>query len=526
MVQAGKPLGADLAFFAVYLIVTVVIGWFAKRRNIAVNEYLNATHILPLWAVVAAYIATNCGALEIMGLSAMAAQYGAQALHFYWIGAIPAMIFLALWMMPIYRRNHITSVPGYLLLRYGPRMRLINACITAIMLLLLAGISQYAVAQVLSATMSIPFEYGIALCSIALTTYVLLGGIRATISNEIFQLGVILAGLLPLAILSARRFGSLPAWAVGNRVHLWRGLPLVAPHAPMDVLGVTVGLGFVLSFGYWCTDFVLMQRAFAARTELEARQVPLWAGFGKHIFSMIVIVPGLVAYGLVPNLDSRYDRALPSLMTLLYGRWLRDLGILALAASLMSGLASNVSAFAALWTEDIYHQVLRPNQSDRHYLAMGRIAVVLAVLVSLLASYLNFLFDNLMEHVQLIFSVFAAPFWAIFLLGIFSRRTSEGGAIVGFFAGSILSSLHSIAVMRGWLHYGSTMAGTFYASIYSFVVAMTVGWLASPSVSPEIAQHSATLRWQRADLIPSNRKLGILSVLLFLSTILMNLLWW
>lgn len=524
--QAGRPLGADLAFFAAYLIVTMVIGWFSKRRNVSVGEYLNATHVMPLWAVVTAYIATNCGALEIVGLSAMAAQYGAQALHFYWVGAIPAMIFLALWMMPIYRRNNITSVPGYLLLRYGPRMRLINACITAIMLLLLAGISQYAVAQVLAATMSLPFEYGIALCSIALTIYVLLGGIRATIYNEIFQLAVIVAGLLPLAILSARRFRTLPAWALGNRVHLWRGLPLAAPHAPMDALGVTVGLGLVLSFGYWCTDFVLMQRAFTARTELEARQVPLWAGFGKHIFSMIVIVPGLVAYGLVPGLDSRYDRALPSLMTLLYGRWLTDLGITALAASLMSGLASNVSAFAALWTEDIYHQVLRPGRSDRHYLTMGRVAVVFAVIVSLFASYLNFLFANLMEHVQLIFSVFAAPFWAVFLLGIFSRRTSERGAITGFFVGSILSSLHSIAVMRGWLHYGSTMSANFYASIYAFTIAMIVGWLSSPPATLETAQQHATLRWQREDLIPRNRMLCVLSVILFASTILMNILWW
>src|ERR1700761_6073190 len=262
-----------IAILPVYLGTTILIGWITRRHSESANAFLNATRSLPLPVVTAAFLATNCGALEVVGMSAMAAQYGAKALHFYLIGAIPAMIFLALCMMPVYRRSGVRSIPEYLEYRYGGRIRLVNACVLAVTMLLFGGISLYAMAEVLQVVAGMNFSASVLLSAGVVLVYVMLGGVRATIYNEVFQLLVMIAGLLPLAIRNWNR----GAFSLANetRDHLWRGLPLVSHASPLDALGVVVGLGFVLSFGYWCTDFVLMQRGFTARTEAEARQVPL-----------------------------------------------------------------------------------------------------------------------------------------------------------------------------------------------------------------------------------------------------------
>lgn len=510
----------------VYLMVTLVVGWVARSRNQSASDFLNASRSLPLWIVVAAYLASNCGALEIVGLSAMAAQYGVQAFHFYWIGAIPAMVFLALLMMPVYRRSGVRSVPEYLLLRYGPRVRLLNAATTAVMLLLLSGVSLYAMAQVLGVILGLRFLLSVLLCAAVVLAYVLVGGLRATIYNEVLQLAVMLAGLVPLALRSMAFARPHQLASAGVRAHLWTMLPLAQPGARMDVAGVTLGLGFVLSFGYWCTDFVLMQRAFTAQTEAAARQVPLWAGFGKLAFSLVVVLPGLAATRLLPVLGhgQRFDQALPALMQALYSPALLSLGLTALAASLMSGFAANVSAFGSLWTQDIYRTSIVPHRSEAHYLRVGRMAIVAAVLISVTASYLNFLFADLMEHVQLIFSVVGAPFWAIFLLGMASRRIDERGAMAGFLSGAALSFSHSIALTRGWIHYGSTMNSNFYAAIYAFLTALAVSWLASGSAA-RARSPRPMLQWGSAGLKKTPALLWILSGLLLACCVALNVYW-
>lgn len=513
-----------LAALPAYFGITILIGWLARRRGQSTNSFLNASRSLPLPVVTAAFLAANCGALEVVGLSAMAAQYGAQAFHFYWIGAIPAMIFLALWMMPVYRRSGVRSIPEYLELRYGTGIRLVNACVLAVTMLLFAGISLYAMAQVLQAVAGINFAVSALVSAGVVLVYVLLGGVRATIYNEVFQLAVMVAGLLPLAIRSFGRGASF--LATGPREHLWRGLPLVSHNSPLDMLGVGLGLGFVLSFGYWCTDFVLMQRAFAARTETAARQVPLLAGFGKLGFSLLVVLPGLAASRLIPGLGSvqRFDQALPALMRMQYGPAMLGLGLTAIAASLMSGLAANVSAFAALWTEDIYHAHLVTSKPDRHYLIVARAATIVAVAISLLSSYINFLFSDLMEHVQLIFSVFGAPFFAIFLLGMMTGRTNQRGAIAGFLSGTCVALLHLFAFSRGWLHYGSVMSANFYAAIYSFATSAVVGFLVSLPGAPTRAAERPELHMQLTIRnIP--RLLWILSALLLCACVGLNWLW-
>jgi SSS family solute:Na+ symporter len=419
--------------------------------------------------------------LDILGLNAAAAQYGVQAFHFYWIGAIPAMIFLSLWVMPVYRRSGIRSVPEYFEKRYGPDVRLLNACVVAITRLLLGGINLYAMAQVLQAILGLPFLSGVLLSGGVVLASVLLGGIRATMYNSIFQLGLMLTGLVPLLLHYAKGRESLPFADGGMRVHLWTATPLYSTSSTLDAIGVVIGLGFVLSFGYWCTDFVLMQRAFTARTDHGARMVPVWSGFGKLCFSMLGVLPGLAAVANIPGLGRtvRYDQALPLLMRMTYGPVMLGLGLTALVAGLMSGLAANISAFSALWTQDIYRTSISTEESEAHYLWMGRVAYLFAAIIGGFASYLTMLFGNLMEHIQLLFSIFASPFWAIFLLGILSRRVNARGAIAGFIGGAAMGLAHVAAFGLGWIRYGSVMNMTFHGAIYSFTTALIVGLLAS-----------------------------------------------
>ena len=519
---------AGLIILPLYFLMTILIGLLVKHHSRDSNSYLNASRSLPLWVVTAAYLAANCGALEIVGLSAMAVQYGVKTFHFYWIGAIPAMVFLAMWMMPVYRRSGVRSVPEFLNARYGSDLRFINSCVLGITMLLLAGISLYAMGQILGVVIGLPFAPGIALSAGVVLAYILLGGVRATIYNEVFQLLVMLAGLVPLAIRSVH-LGLTSTLVPAARDHLWRGMPIASQAAPLDGFGVVFGLGVVLSFGYWCTDFVLMQRAFTARTDIEARQVPLWAGFGKLIFSLIVVLPGLAAFRLFPELRhaQRFDQALPELMTMLYGPTMLGLGLTALAASLMSGLAANVSAFAAILTEDIYRARIRKHRSETHYLLIGRASAVAAILISMAASYLNFLFSNLMEHVQLIFAVFGAPFFAIFLLGMATRRTTEKGAIAGFVSGTVLALAHLVAVTRGWLHYGSLMSANFHAASDAFLTTLCVSWLCSGGRRLPAAETRGQLEfdWRASLRGPGTRLLWVLSVVLLLSCFALNVMW-
>ena len=517
---------AGILFLVIYFAVTVAIGWFSRRARSSANSFLNATRSLSLPVVSLSYLAANCGALDILGLNAAAAQYGVQAFHFYWIGAIPAMIFLSLWVMPVYRRSGIRSVPEFFEQRYGPDVRLLNACVVAITRLLLGGINLYAMAQVLEAILGLPFLSGVLLSAGVVLASVLLGGIRATMYNSIFQLGLMLAGLLPLVLHYAKGRASLPFADHGLRVHVWAATPLYSTSSTLDAIGVVIGLGFVLSFGYWCTDFVLMQRAFTARTDTGARLVPVWSGFGKLFFSMIGVLPGLAAVAAIPGLGKsvRYDQALPLLMRMTYGPVMLGLGLTALVAGLMSGLAANISAFSALWTQDIYRRSIRTHESENHYLWMGRLAYLLAAIVGGVTSYSTILFGDLMEHVQLLFSIFASPFWAIFLLGILSRRVDARGATAGFMSGACTGIAHVAAFGFGWIHYGSVMNMTFHGAIYSFTTALIVGLLASKGTSDE-RQRGIMVLDPSVAFGDGTLLIWCLSVLLLSAAVALNVYW-
>jgi SSS family solute:Na+ symporter len=462
-----------------YLVATLLIGWISRRRSAGANDFLNATRSQPFWIVTAAFFAANCGALEIIGLSAVAAQYGVQAFHFYWIGAIPGMIFLSAVMMPIYMRAGVRSLPEYLERRYSARLRWMNAWLILVTVLVVAGTSVYAMAQVLQIVFGWPFTAGIWLVAAVVLVYVLLGGLRATIYNEVFQLVVIVLGLAPLALhifLSTPR----PAMQTGSYWHLWTGLPVFSPAAQLDGFGVVIGLGFVLSLNYWCTDFVQIQRALTSRTIEDGRMVPLAAGFGKLGFSMLVVFPALgVAALLGPKMPAMYDQTLPALMRATYGPILLGLGITALVASLMSGLAANVSAFASLWTEEIYRTSLRVGASEAHYIRVGRVAIFVAVLLSIAASYLAFCFRDLMELVQMIFSLLGAPFLAVLLMGFFTRRATTTGAAAGIVCGVLAAASLHILIALHLLAYGSQMSANFSVAVYAIAASFAAILLCS-----------------------------------------------
>jgi len=475
--QFSRLLGNAVPFL--YVIATIAIGWASRRRLAGANDFLNASRSLPLWVATCAFLSANCGALDIIGLSAMAAQYGVQAFHFYWIGAIPAMLFLGLVMIPIYMRSGVRSVPEYLQRRFDARVRLIDAWLILGMGIGLSGIGLYAIGQVLHVVFGWMFWPAVVLAAGVVLIYVLLGGLRATIYNEVFQLAVIAGGLLPLLYKSRGSWARIAQMDATQR-HLWQTLPVFSHAAPLDRFGVIVGLGFVLSFGYWCTDFVMMQRALTARTVEAGRMVPLLAGFGKLGFSMIVILPALGAAAVLQGrMPASFDQTLPALMAASYGPALLGLGTTAILASLMSGLAANVSAFSAIWTEEIYRTSLRPARTERHYIRVARASIVIAIVLGVAASYLAFSFHNLMEYVQLIFSLFSAPVFGVFVLGIFTRRATARGAVAGLLSGVALAVMHHAALWTGKLIYGSLMSANFYVAIYAFATTILVGLLFS-----------------------------------------------
>ena len=410
-----------------------------------------------------------------MGMVSTSAKYGLRAVHFYWIGAVPAMLFLALMMMPIYYRSNVRSVPEFLKVRFGEPTRVFNALSFAVLTVLVSGVGLYAMALILQVIFGWTFLTATVISAVFVLTYILLGGLRATMYNEVLQFALIVIGFTPLAWSSLRYFGSrhaLRSSLPADMGHIWAGMHAVDPHtATMDGLGVIFGLGFVLSFGYWCTDFVLIQRGLAARDLNTACGTPLVAAGVKLFFPLFVVVPGLAAAAILPaNLSSRFDFALPALLARYYPHGLLGLGVTAVLASFMSGMAGNISAFNTVWTYDLYQAHLAKRRSDAHYVFVGRVATVVATVLSVGTSFVVLRFNNLMDYVQMLFSIFNAPLFATFLLGMFTKWATPAGALTGLICGTLASFGHWLLYQRGILKYGSDMTANFYGA--------GIGWLA------------------------------------------------
>jgi SSS family solute:Na+ symporter len=513
-----------VVIFPLCLAAVLAVGLRSRRSWSSSNDYLNASRSISLWAAALAFLAYNCGSIEVIGMSAVAAQYGVQAFHFYWIGGIPGMIFLGLVVLPVYMRTGARSLPEYLGLRFGPAVRLLNALVSITGTVCFAGVALYALAQVLYVILGWKFLPAELSCAAIVLVYVLAGGVRASIFTSVLQFVVMIAGLTPLMFFTAHF--NAASWAQrADRWRLWKPLPLLSPHAPLDCLGVLLGLGFVISFSYWCTDFVMIQRALTARTGADARKVPLLAGFGKVGIAFLVVLPGAAAPALLHGKAS-FDQTIPALMALEFGPALLALGAAALLAGLMAWLAGNVSGFSALWVEEIYRR-FRPRRSEQHYIRAGHFAVPACLLLAQSTAYAAFAFHDIMEFLQLVAALFYAPVFAAVLAGIFRRRTSERGALAGICAGIACALALQGGYAMGLAPFGSQMNADFYEAMLSFTVAMTACLTVPPRPQEEgvdgstISLDAALRRAMR----PSTG-LVLLSAALLAGCLLLNLIWW
>jgi len=550
----------DWLIMLVYFAFVLGIGFALKRYMRTSNDFFLAGRSIPAWVCGLAFISANLGAQEVIGMGASGAKYGINTSHFYWIGAIPAMIFVGIFMMPFYYGSKARSVPEYLRLRFDEKTRAVNAFTFAFMTVLSSGISMYAMALLIQ-TLGlfrgiIPdnyiFHVSVFVSAIIVLGYIFLGGLTSAIYNEVLQFFLIVAGFVPLVWIGLRNVGgwqgikqTLPT----TMTHSWRGMA----HSSTNTLGVewvglAMGLGFVLSFGYWCTDFLVIQRAMAADSETSARRVPLIAAIPKMFFPFLVILPGLIAvsvtshiapnpaavvastsasvplvdehpHGIIPLktnplngqpvLDSNgqpvynYDLAIPVMLLRFFPTGILGLGLTALLASFMSGMAGNVTAFNTVWTYDIYQAYINKRATDAHYLWMGRVATIGGIALSIAAAYAATNFNNIMDALQLVFSFVNAPLFATFLLGMFWKRTTGHGAFTGLVSGTFAALLHhgltipadlAPGIHGGWIsiihRYPSEMAQNFWTAIFAFsvnfIVTIAVSLVTKPREESEL----------------------------------------
>jgi solute:Na+ symporter, SSS family len=507
----------DLLLIGLYVAFVLGIGFAVRRRISGSGDFLLAGRAIPAWVAGLAFLSANLGAQEMIGMAASGAKYGIMTSHFYWVGAVPAMLFVGVFMMPFYYGSRARSVPEYLKLRFDEKTRAFNALTFALMTVFSSGISMYAMGALLSLLLGWNIHASIVISAVIVLVYISLGGLTSAIYNEVLQFFMIVFGFAPLVYLGLREVGGwdgLRARIPETFAHSWTNLGSPAAN-PMGVewFGLVMGLGFVLSFGYWCTDFLVVQRAMAADSMNAARRTPVIAALPKMIFPFLVIVPGIIALGLTlhpvdgtaPVLPLTaagaydYNMALPMMMARYYPEGMLGLGLTALMASFMSGMAGNVTAFNTVWTYDLYQSYLVPGRSDAHYLNVGRATTVIGTLLSVAAAYLAMRFNNIMDMLQLIFSFVNAPLFATFLLGMFWRRTTGHGAFWGLVAGTLAASLHyEITAVAGGgslipklsvVHeYASDMAQNFWGAIWAWTVCFLVTIAVSVATSPKPAE--------------------------------------
>lgn len=486
----------DYLILGLYFAFVVGIGSRLKRSVASSSDFLTSSRSVPLWITSLAFLAANLGAQELVGMCASGAKYGIMTAHFYWVGAVPAMIFVGVFMMPFYYGSRARSVPEYLKLRFDEKTRAFNAITFAAMTVFSSGISMYALGLLFQLMLGWSFTACVLLSAGIVLAYTFLGGLTSAIYNEVLQFFLIVLGFAPLAWLAVRKAGGwhglaerLPA----VMTHSWR-YTSDASQNPMgvEIFGVVAGLGFVLSFGYWCTDFLVIQRAMAATSMNAARLTPVVASFPKMFLPFVVIMPGLAAmaihnmdagYVLPPKGESLdYDLVLTTLMAQFYPPGMLGVGLTALMASFMSGMAGNVTAFNTVWTYDIYQSYIRPGAGDSHYLIVGRLTTVFGVALSVATAYLAQLYNNIMDLLQLVFGFVNAPLFATFLSGMFWRRATGHGAFAGLVAGTAAAAMtHGLSLAEGkgaWLtnvhEFPSTMAQNFWIAIFAWSVCFLV----------------------------------------------------
>lgn len=494
----------DYLIISVYFCFVIAIGLIMKRKVKTSNDFLMSGRAIPVWITSLAFISANLGAQEVIGMAASGAKYGIMTSHFYWIGAIPAMVFLGIFMMPFYYGSRARSVPEYLKLRFDEKTRAFNAFSFAAMTIFSSGISLYALALLMQTLLGWSFETSIFLSASIVMAYTFLGGLTSAVYNEVLQFFLIILGISPLVILGLIHIGGwqgLIANIPESLMHTWQYTATAsANQMGVNAFSILMGLGFVLSFGYWCTDFLVVQRAMIARNMRSARNTPIIAAFPKMIMPFIVILPGLVLIALqhagkgitlpIKEGSPDYTMALPSLLAFYYPTGLLGIGITALLASFMSGMAGNVTAFNSVWTFDIYQAYINKKASDQHYFWMGKITTVVGIVLSIATAYVANSFNNIMDFLQLVFGFVNAPLFATFLLGMAWKRATGHGAFWGLVLGTTSAALvHGLTIAEGkggWLsqlglvhEFQSGMGQAFAIAI----IAWTVCFVSTISIS-------------------------------------------
>src|SRR5579875_2876565 len=538
--------------------MVIGIGIYLKKFTKTGEDFFLAGREMSSWIAGLSFVAANLGSLELMGWAASAYQYGILATHWYWIGAIPAMLFLAIVMMPFYYISKTHSVPGYLKLRFGEEARALSAITFGVMTVLMSGINMYSMALVLNVILGWNIHFSIWASSLTVAAYVFLGGLLSAIFNEVLQFFLIWLGALIVSILGLIEVGGWGGLVTRihqnfpgqDYTHLWRGLDSFA-HNPMGIqwTGIVFGLGFVISFGYWTTDFLVVQRVLSAKDLRSAKMAPVIGAAFKMAVPFIVILPGLLALAVLPEHlmpesaaatgAHTYNEVLPLMLARYCGPGLLGLGITALIAGFMSGMAGNVSAFTTVWTYDIYRALIRKTAPDSHYVAMGRWSTVVGVLVSIGTAYLVMQFLSIMDYVQALFSFFIAPLFGTVILGMLWKRASPAGGFWGLLAGTVSSIgmfawvKHDPSALRyiALSPHAKDMAENMYRALWSWLICVIVTVAVSLATRPKPESQLAGLVYGATE-IPSEGNLPLIHRPLFWAAVviviffILNIVFW
>lgn len=599
----------DYTILIIYTAFVLGIGFALKRYMKTSTDFFLSGRSIPAWITGLAFISANLGAQEVIGMGASGAKYGIMTSHFYWLGAIPAMVFVGIFMMPFYYGSKARSVPEYLKLRFDEKTRGFNAVSFAVMTIFSSGVSMYALAKLMNLLLGWNFNFSLIASALIVLFYIFLGGLTSAIYNEVLQFFLIVLGFLPLVFLGLNDVGGWDGlvtklntvavdqgFAAGTWTNSWTHMGNAADN-PMGVewFGMAMGLGFVLSFGYWCTDFLVVQRAMAADSMSAARRTPLIAAIPKMLFPALVILPGMIAmvasprdselkssdsaktsifnaapaYGIIPPKMTKdkegaeqpeidpdtgkpvpdFDLATPMMLIHYFPTGLLGLGLTALMASFMSGMAGNVTAFNTVWTYDIYQSYIAPNRSDNHYLWMGRASTLFGIGISIGAAYVATRFNNIMDVLQLVFGFVNAPLFATFMLGMFWRRATGHGAFFGLLSGTGAAAIHhgltipagaTTVLKGGWLAFGhplyvyrSEMAQNFWTAIYAwttcFLVTIVISLLTRQQKSEEDLRglvYSLTPHIAKDEELHWYAQPAVLAILVLGATLVLNIIFW
>ena len=518
----------DYLLVVVYFAVVLMIGLAARRRVSDSLDFFLSGRSLPAWVTGLAFISANLGAVEIIGMSANGAQFGMPTMHYFWVGAVPAMLFLGVVMMPFYYGSKVRSVPEFMRRRFGPGAHLVNALSFALAQILIAGINLFLLATIVESLLGWPLWVSLIVAAAVVLSYITLGGLSAAIYNEVLQFFVIVAALLPLTLIALHRVGGIGGLVdrvteAGNAEQLrsWPGTELSTFESPVwSVIGIVFGLGFVLSFGYWTTNFVEVQRAMATKSMSAARSTPIIGSFPKMFVPFIVVIPGIIAGVLVPEIQQlkagqsselQYNDAMLALIRDVLPNGLLGVAIAGMLAAFMAGMAANISAFNTVFSYDLWQTYVKKDEPDHYYLQVGRWATVGATVVAIGTALIASGYSNLMDYLQTLFGFFNAPLFATFILGMFWKRMTATAGWAGLVSGTLAAVLvaflsedafgtASVGVIP-LSGQGASFVAASAAFVVDIVVSVAVSLVTRPKPVAELAGlvYSETPREQRTD---------------------------